>query len=482
MPGAADEGAPDVGRRRVGHPFERNLQTRQRADVPPGDPRRARGRARPLGVVTEPQPVPGARHGRQEQCARRQHPECDRTGGDCLTPVAAAAGYLALVRRGVMVVLVLALTAGIGGLAAAKDRATRTTWAPIASGLDAPVAIAAAPGEPGNLYVVEKPAGSSSSAAASAVSDVPRPEPKVGSDGSEQGLLSLAFNPGYAKNHRFYVDYTDREGDTRVVEYRAKRTGAASRAAPAAPVRRPAVPEPQRRAARVRARREPVLGHGRRRLRRRPGEPRPEPRPAARQDAADRPVASPARAGDRRATGCATRGGSRSTARPATCGSATSARALGGGRLPAAAQLGGLVELRVVVTRASAVQASEELDPAGAREPVYVYATTPARARSPAATSIAERRSRRREGGTSSATTATAASGACCRSGTKVSVRREPGTISELTTFGEDLSGRAVRGVRDRDAVQAAGPLDAIPAPRRPRRRSRPGREHLTLT
>ena len=26
--------------------------------------------------------------------------------------------------------------------------------------------------------------------------------------GGEQGLLSVAFHPGFAKNHRFYVDYT----------------------------------------------------------------------------------------------------------------------------------------------------------------------------------------------------------------------------------------------------------------------------------
>jgi glucose/arabinose dehydrogenase len=39
--------------------------------------------------------------------------------------------------------------------------------------------------------------------------------------GGEQGLLSVAFHPRYARNHRFYVDYTDRNGDTHVVEYRS---------------------------------------------------------------------------------------------------------------------------------------------------------------------------------------------------------------------------------------------------------------------
>ncbi|HET6830891.1 MAG TPA: PQQ-dependent sugar dehydrogenase [Solirubrobacterales bacterium] len=38
----------------------------------------------------------------------------------------------------------------------------------------------------------------------------------------EQGLLSMAFAPDYAKSGLFYVDYTNLDGDTRVVEYRAR--------------------------------------------------------------------------------------------------------------------------------------------------------------------------------------------------------------------------------------------------------------------
>jgi glucose/arabinose dehydrogenase len=37
--------------------------------------------------------------------------------------------------------------------------------------------------------------------------------------GSERGLLGLAFHPQYASNGRFYVNYTDAQGDTRVVGY-----------------------------------------------------------------------------------------------------------------------------------------------------------------------------------------------------------------------------------------------------------------------
>jgi len=46
----------------------------------------------------------------------------------------------------------------------------------------------------------------------------------VGSEivaGGEQGLLSLAFAPDYAESGRFYIDYTNPDGDTRVVEYKA---------------------------------------------------------------------------------------------------------------------------------------------------------------------------------------------------------------------------------------------------------------------
>jgi glucose/arabinose dehydrogenase len=44
--------------------------------------------------------------------------------------------------------------------------------------------------------------------------------------GGEQGLLSVAFHPNYAENHLFYVDYTDTNGDTHVVEYRSDGTKA----------------------------------------------------------------------------------------------------------------------------------------------------------------------------------------------------------------------------------------------------------------
>jgi len=47
----------------------------------------------------------------------------------------------------------------------------------------------------------------------------------VNAEGNEQGLLSVAFAPDYGRSGRFYVDYTNRGGNTRVVEYRRARRG-----------------------------------------------------------------------------------------------------------------------------------------------------------------------------------------------------------------------------------------------------------------
>jgi glucose/arabinose dehydrogenase len=45
--------------------------------------------------------------------------------------------------------------------------------------------------------------------------------------GGEQGLLSVAFAPDYGRSGRFYVDYTNTNGDTRVVEYETEKNGKA---------------------------------------------------------------------------------------------------------------------------------------------------------------------------------------------------------------------------------------------------------------
>jgi glucose/arabinose dehydrogenase len=44
---------------------------------------------------------------------------------------------------------------------------------------------------------------------------------RVGSDASEQGLLGLAFHPRYTENGYFYVNYTDKNGDTHIARFTA---------------------------------------------------------------------------------------------------------------------------------------------------------------------------------------------------------------------------------------------------------------------
>jgi len=91
----------------------------------------------------------------------------------------------------------------------------------VIGGLDSPVGIASTPSEPNRLYVVEQ-TGTLRVLDDGGLEDEPFLDitDQVVS-GGEQGLLSLVFDPDYASNGFFYVDYTDLQGDTRVVQYEA---------------------------------------------------------------------------------------------------------------------------------------------------------------------------------------------------------------------------------------------------------------------
>ena len=101
----------------------------------------------------------------------------------------------------------------------------------VADGLDFPVHLTSPPDDP-RLFVVEK------LGAIRVIEDgqvLPTPFLDLRgevSGGSEQGLLSVAFHPDYASNGRFFVDYTNRAGDTRVVEYRVSADPARADPAP----------------------------------------------------------------------------------------------------------------------------------------------------------------------------------------------------------------------------------------------------------
>src|SRR6266540_5695753 len=92
---------------------------------------------------------------------------------------------------------------------------------PFASGLGALTAIASTPAEPRRLYAVEQVGRIRYFVSGKLRGTFLDIRDRVLS-GGEQGLLSVAFHPNYARNHRFYVDYTDKRGNTRVVEFRSR--------------------------------------------------------------------------------------------------------------------------------------------------------------------------------------------------------------------------------------------------------------------
>jgi glucose/arabinose dehydrogenase len=90
----------------------------------------------------------------------------------------------------------------------------------VATGLRMPVALTFAPGDPEKrLFIVEKP-GYVRVLRGGRLDPQPFLDVHDRVTGwTEQGLLGLAFHPQFATNGRFYVNYTDRKGDTRVVEF-----------------------------------------------------------------------------------------------------------------------------------------------------------------------------------------------------------------------------------------------------------------------
>jgi len=97
---------------------------------------------------------------------------------------------------------------------------TSYSFAPYVGGLDSPVFVTAAPGDPATLYVVEQP-GTIRIVRDGKIAGTFLDIRSLVVSGGEQGLLSMAFSPHYASNHLFYVSYTNVHGDSRVVRYRS---------------------------------------------------------------------------------------------------------------------------------------------------------------------------------------------------------------------------------------------------------------------
>ncbi len=90
----------------------------------------------------------------------------------------------------------------------------------IASGLVNPVFVTFAPGDSDRIFIVEQPgrirAIRNDALLSRSFLDI---DSIVGSGGSEQGLLGLAFHPNYQSNGFFYVNYTNNSGNTVVARY-----------------------------------------------------------------------------------------------------------------------------------------------------------------------------------------------------------------------------------------------------------------------
>ena len=131
-----------------------------------------------------------------------------------------------MLRRGVLVVVgaAVASACAASGSPAEPSRTEGAAYSfrPLLTAV-APTHVAAPRSERGRIYVVEQ-AGRIRVAVNGRLRATPFLDiRRLVRAGGEQGLLSVAFHPSYASNRRFFVNYTDRSGHTRVVEYRANR-------------------------------------------------------------------------------------------------------------------------------------------------------------------------------------------------------------------------------------------------------------------
>ena len=95
-----------------------------------------------------------------------------------------------------------------------------TAWQVVASGLQKPTDITSPGDGSGRVFVLEQ---------VGRIRIIQNgellPDPYldisnlVGSDASERGLLGLAFHPNYAENGFFFVNYTDKDGHTRIARF-----------------------------------------------------------------------------------------------------------------------------------------------------------------------------------------------------------------------------------------------------------------------
>jgi len=141
--------------------------------------------------------------------------------------------FFALAATVVLVLLGCGKDGGTGASSAASTAATASPGSPAAparrragvrlvrvGSFKAPVYVTAPAGDRARLFVVEQ-AGVIRVVRNGRVLAQPFLDIRADvSAGGERGLLSMAFAPDYARSGRFYVDFTDRSGDSRVQEFR----------------------------------------------------------------------------------------------------------------------------------------------------------------------------------------------------------------------------------------------------------------------
>ncbi|MDQ3539825.1 MAG: PQQ-dependent sugar dehydrogenase [Chloroflexota bacterium] len=124
---------------------------------------------------------------------------------------------------GITIILLMAL-APVVALAQATPTFDPATFdvglEEVASGFDGPLFVATPPEDAERLFVVEK-GGTIQVVVNGEIAAEPFLDivDRVGSEGSEQGLLGLAFAPDHAESGLFYVNYTDPNGNTVVSQF-----------------------------------------------------------------------------------------------------------------------------------------------------------------------------------------------------------------------------------------------------------------------
>ncbi len=112
-----------------------------------------------------------------------------------------------------LVLAMLCAVAGASGLGIAIKR--------VAFGLDRPLYVTAPPGDTDRLFIVEQHTGRIKilNLSTGGVNATPFLDIDGVSTGNEQGLLGLAFDPNYAANGFFYVNFTETNGTTNIRRY-----------------------------------------------------------------------------------------------------------------------------------------------------------------------------------------------------------------------------------------------------------------------